>query len=73
MVLAAKYGKTPVQITLRREIQKKVFTIPKSVTPESIISIADIFDFELSNEDQAEIDRLNQNKHSGFHPDNIAF
>src|SRR5690554_3375450 len=59
--LAVKYGKTPVQIVLRWDIQKGVVTIPKSVTPERIISNADIFDFELSSEDIAKIDGLDKN------------
>jgi methylglyoxal/glyoxal reductase len=71
--LAAKYQKTPVQIVLRWDIQKKVVTIPKSVKPERIISNADIFDFELSAEDMAKIDRLEKNKRIGFHPDHIPF
>jgi len=49
--LAAKYGKTPVQVTLRWELQKQIVTIPKSVHPERILSNIDVFDFELSEED----------------------
>lgn len=71
--LAAKYEKTPVQIVLRWDIQKGVVTIPKSVTPERIVSNADIFDFEISNEDMAKIDRLDKNERIGPHPDNIPF
>jgi diketogulonate reductase-like aldo/keto reductase len=71
--LAAKYGKTPVQIVLRWDIQKGVVTIPKSVKPERIISNADIFDFELSDEDMAKIDSLDKNRRLGFHPDEIPF
>jgi methylglyoxal/glyoxal reductase len=71
--LAVKYGKTPVQIVLRWDIQKGVVTIPKSVTPERIISNADIFDFEINEEDMAKIDRLDKNKRIGLHPDNIPF
>jgi methylglyoxal/glyoxal reductase len=71
--LAAKYGKAPVQIVLRWDIQKGVVTIPKSVTPERIISNADIFDFELSEEDMAKIDRLDKNQRIGAHPDFINF
>ncbi|HPE77337.1 MAG TPA: aldo/keto reductase [Draconibacterium sp.] len=71
--LAAKYGKTPVQIVLRWDIQKGVVTIPKSVTPERIISNSMIFDFELSEADIAKIDKLDKNKRIGFHPDEIPF
>jgi diketogulonate reductase-like aldo/keto reductase len=71
--LAAKYKKTPVQVVLRWDIQKGVVTIPKSVTPERIISNADVFDFELSHEDMEKINQLDQNKRIGFHPDSIPF
>jgi len=63
--LAAKYQKTPVQVTLRWEIQKGVVTIPKSVNPERIKSNADIFDFEIIDEDMAKIDRLDKNNRIG--------
>lgn len=71
--LAEKYGKTPVQITLRWDIQKGVVTIPKSVTPERIIANADIFDFELTPKDMAKIDSLDKNGRIGGHPDHITF
>lgn len=71
--LAAKYGKNPVQIVLRWDIQKGVVTIPKSVTPERIRSNSDIFDFELSEEDMAKIDRLDKDSRIGGHPDTINF
>ena len=71
--LAVKYNKTPVQIVLRWDIQKGVVTIPKSVKAERIISNADIFDFHLNDEDIAKIDRLDQNKRIGPHPDYISF
>ena len=71
--LANKYKKTPVQVVLRWDIQKGIVTIPKSVTPERIISNADVFDFELSAEDMDKINQLDQNKRIGFHPDSIPF
>lgn len=66
--LAEKYGKSAVQVVLRWDIQKGVVTIPKSVTPERIISNADIFDFELSEEDITRIDSLDRNARIGEDP-----
>lgn len=71
--LSKKYGKTPVQIVLRWDIQKGVVTIPKSVTPERIRSNGDIFDFELSPDDVKKIDQLDKNNRLGGHPDTINF
>jgi diketogulonate reductase-like aldo/keto reductase len=69
--LSAKYQKSPVQIVLRWDIQKGVVTIPKSVTPERIIHNADIFDFELGEEDIAKIDSLDKNARMGEDPNNF--
>ena len=66
--LAEKYGKSVVQVVLRWDIQKGVVTIPKSVTPERIISNANIFDFELSAEDVVRIDGLDRNARIGEDP-----
>jgi len=71
--LGQKYGKTPVQITLRWMIQRGVVAIPKSEQKESIQSNADIFDFELDAEDLALIDDLDRHERLGADPDNFHF
>ncbi|MCG6188700.1 aldo/keto reductase [Maribellus maritimus] len=71
--LAVKYGKTPVQIVLRWDIQKGVVTIPKSSNPERISSNADIFDFNISEEDILKIDRLDKSLRIGPDPNNFSF
>jgi len=71
--LGKKYGKSPVQIVLRWDLQKGVVTIPKSSNPERIKTNADIFDFELSDDDMVKIDALDKNRRIGPHPDHINF
>jgi methylglyoxal/glyoxal reductase len=71
--LSGKYGKTPVQITLRWELQKQIVTIPKSVHNERILSNADLFDFEISAEDMQKIDGLDKHFRIGADPDNFNF
>jgi diketogulonate reductase-like aldo/keto reductase len=71
--LSAKYRKTAAQIVLRWDLQQNIVVIPKSVTPARIEENAGIFDFELSDEDMARIDALNQNKRFGPDPDNFNF
>ena len=68
--IAAKYNKSVAQIVLRYDVQNDIITIPKSVKPERILSNADIFDFELTAEEIARIDRLDCNDMHGD-PDNI--
>lgn len=71
--IAEKYGKTVAQVILRWDIQNGVIVIPKSVKEHRIRENAGIFDFELSAEDMAVIDGLNQNKRFGSNPDEFLF
>lgn len=71
--IATKYNKTIAQVILRWDLQNGVVTIPKSTKEHRIKENAAIFDFELSNEDVARIDGLNQNRRVGPDPDNIDF
>lgn len=60
-VLAAigvKYSKSVAQVALRWLTQRGVIIIPKSVHVERMEQNLDIFDFTLSDEDMAEIARL---------------
>ncbi|WP_020659380.1 aldo/keto reductase [Amycolatopsis benzoatilytica] len=49
--LAAKYGKTPAQLVLRWHLQSGIIAIPKSATPSRIRENAEVFDFELAEDD----------------------
>jgi methylglyoxal/glyoxal reductase len=69
--LSEKYGKTPAQIALRWHVQNDIIVIPKSITPTRIKENADIFDFELSNEDMQKISLLDRDHRTGSHPDNF--
>lgn len=71
--MALKYQKSIAQIVLRWDLQKGVVTIPKSSKKERIASNADIFDFELSAEDVAFLDKLDRGQRFGPDPDNFDF
>lgn len=58
--LAQKYGKTNVQIILRWHIQEGNAVFPKTTNPQHMKENFDIFDFELSTEDMAQIAKLNK-------------
>lgn len=60
--LAQKYGKTNVQIILRWHIQKGYSVFPKTTNLQHMRENFDIFDFELSAEDMAEIAKLDNGK-----------
>ena len=72
-VLALRYNKSVAQIVLRWDIQGGLITLPKSVHPERIAANIDIFDFELSDEDMAAIDALNEDRRVGPDPDHFNF
>lgn len=64
-VLAAigeKYGKSVAQVALRWLLQRDVIIIPKSTHIERMQQNIDIFDFSLSDEDMAEIGRLDMGR-----------
>ena len=71
--LSEKYNKTIVQIVLRWNLQKGIITIPKSSNPERIKSNADIFDFELTQDDVEAINALDRNTRIGPDPNNFNF
>ena len=71
--IGQKYDKNPAQITLRWCLQKGVVAIPKSAHLDRISSNARIFDFSLSPEEMAAIDRLDRQQRVGPDPDNFNF
>jgi methylglyoxal/glyoxal reductase len=71
--IASKYGKSPAQVVLRWDLQKGVITIPRSAKKKEIIENANIFDFELDEEDIKKIDSLNKNKTVFPYYDKIPF
>lgn len=60
--LAEKYGKAPAQVILRWHVQMGTSIIPGSKNPAHIADNADIFDFELTDEEMAEIAKLDGTK-----------
>lgn len=60
--LAEKYGKTPAQVILRWHVQMGTSIIPGSKNPAHIADNADIFDFELIDEEMAEVAKLDGTK-----------
>ena len=60
--LGQKYKKTNVQIILRWHIQRGNVVFPKSINPNHIKENSEIFDFSLTNEEMAEINKLGKTK-----------
>ena len=60
VAIGEAYGKSPAQVMLRWHIQEGRQVIPKSVKPARIAENFDVFDFELSGDELAAIDALEQ-------------
>ena len=71
--IAEAHGKSPVQVTIRWELQLGVITIPKSVHKERIEANCDVFDFELSDDEMDRMASLEEGEPArlGPHPDKI--
>lgn len=71
--LAEKHGKSIAQIALRWSLQHGFLPLPKSVHAERIEENAEIFDFELSEEDMQTIDALDGVVGKAKDPDTATF
>jgi 2,5-diketo-D-gluconate reductase A len=66
--IADRHGKTPAQAVLRWHLQLGNVVFPKSVTPERIRENIELFDFELSDPEMAEFERLDRGERIGPDP-----
>lgn len=67
--IAAKYGKSAAQLSLRFLLQKGIVPLVKAGSIERMKENMDIFDFEISWEDMSVLDGMPQTAWSGEHPD----
>lgn len=68
VAIAERHGKTPAQAILRWHLQLGNVVIPKSVTPERIRENLELFDFELSDAEMSEFERLDRGERIGPDP-----
>lgn len=71
VAIADRHGKTPAQAILRWHLQLGNVVFPKSVTAERIRENIELFDFELSDAEMAEFERLDRGERIG--PDPATF
>ena len=71
--IGEKYGKSVVQVVLRWHIQNGVVPVVRTLSQSHQKENLDIFDFELSNEEMADIDGVNINSRLRYNPDNCDF
>lgn len=66
--IAKKHGKSWAQVLIRWSLQRGYVPLPKSVTPKRIIDNADVYDFELDEEDMKKLDMPDAYECSGWDP-----
>ena len=70
--IAAAHGKTPAQVMIRWHLQEGRSAIPKSVRPERIAENFDVFDFELTTDERAALDKLDTGVRGGPEPTDVT-
>jgi 2,5-diketo-D-gluconate reductase A len=65
--IAESHDKTPAQVLIRWSIQLGNVVIPRSSSPERVTSNLDVFDFELTDDDMASLNGLDEG--TRFRPD----
>ncbi len=66
--LSKKYGRTEAQICLRYALQKNVIPLSKSTHADRIVSNAQIFDFDITEDDMLTIATMPPVGYSTYHP-----
>jgi len=70
--MARKYHKTSAQILIRWSLEHRIVVIPKSSHPDRIRENAAVFDFQISAEDMAELNNLDQNYRVSWNPTRVS-
>jgi len=66
--LSKKYGCTPAQLFVRWSLDHNMITLPKSVRRDRLIENADVSGFEISKEDLAAMDALDEHLVTDWDP-----
>jgi 2,5-diketo-D-gluconate reductase A len=71
--IAAAHGVSAAQVVIRWHLQNGIIVIPKSNSRSRMAENFDVFGFELTPDEVAAIDALDQGKRVGTHPDEARF
>jgi len=71
--IAEAAGRTPAQVTLRWHLQRGDIVFPKSVTPARVRENFELFDFELDDQQMADITGLDRGERTGGDPDTMIW
>jgi 2,5-diketo-D-gluconate reductase A len=71
--IAERLGRTAAQVIIRWHLQRGDVVFPKTVTPARMVENADVFDFQLSPDDIAAIDKLDKGEAGRIGPNPDVF
>jgi 2,5-diketo-D-gluconate reductase A len=71
--IAQRVDRTPAQVVLRWHVQRGDIVFPKSTHVERMRENFALFDFELSDEDMADISSRDRNERTGPDPDTFTY
>ena len=66
--ISAEYDRSPAQVLIRWSLQLGNVVTPRSSRPHRIFENFDVFDFELTDQDMATLDRLHNGTRIHHHP-----
>jgi len=69
--VARKVGRSAAQVLIRWSLQHGLIAIPKSSNSDHIRENSEVFDFELSEEDMAVLDALDESYHTDWDPTGV--
>lgn len=67
--VAKNHGKSAAQVEIRWGLQHGMVEIPKTIHEDRMKQNADVFDFELTDDEMKQLDGLDQEKHSLWYHD----
>ncbi|MFO7894582.1 MAG: aldo/keto reductase [Longimicrobiales bacterium] len=70
--IADTHGRTGAQVLIRWALQHRLITIPKSTNRERIEENADVFDFELTDEEMERLDALDEDHVTSWDPRDVS-
>ncbi len=71
--IAEAHGVSPAQVVIRWHLQSGIIVFPKSNSRERMAENFDVFGFELTDQEMAAIDALDQGMRVGTNPDEATF